>query len=248
MATILRHTVVAQQNHRKALLILFMKAWTRKWWWVTVITMMSFLLGWIFFPDTKNFPYEIIYPQSITATTSSTTSTSKYNNHRLHFACPTKTVRDQPQNYHEFFEDHYENAAKALPTNMTEFLIKLGTIQFDGWKGTYEHIKATMYPWKVQQFVPHLQDGDSIYESAAGIGLNLYLTLEILYQVKGVTNIRVYGNDYYATSVDKANQIFDEIPPAKAKRGVLCPADSVNLFFVPSNAFDLTFTGFIWYV
>ena len=54
-----------------------------------------------------------------------------------------------------------------------------------------------------------VEGGYTIYESMAGIGLNLYLTLEILYEVKGVKNIRVYGNDYKALSAEKDNKMFD---------------------------------------
>jgi hypothetical protein len=42
-----------------------------------------------------------------------------------------------------------------------------------------------------------------------------------------------------------AGRVFDEIPPAKAKKGTICAGDSSQFDFVPSDAFDLVFTGYL---
>ena len=164
------------------------------------------------------------------------------------FSCPADTALKIPKNYDESFVEDYENATKAMTSNMTEFLANLHQTTFDAWGRTYDEVKASLYDWKAKQYAPYLQDGSTIFESAAGIGLNLYMTLEILYEAKGIKNLRVYGNEYEAVSAKKANQVFDEIPPAGATKGVICAADSTDISFVPANDFDVVFTGYLRYV
>jgi SAM-dependent methyltransferase len=103
-----------------------------------------------------------------------------------------------------------------------------------------------MYHWKSTRFAPHLESGDWIYESACGIGMNLYMTLEILNEVKGIESLKVFGNEYISLSVEVASAVFDsENPPFKAQKGTICRGDSANLDFVSSNTFDLVYTGYI---
>jgi hypothetical protein len=90
-----------------------------------------------------------------------------------------------------------------------------------------------------------LKDGDSIYESACGIGLNLYLTLEILHEVNGIKSLKVYGSEIVEASAAYANFLFDEAPPFHSKKGTICVGDSTNLSFVPSGFFDMAYTGYL---
>ena len=99
--------------------------------------------------------------------------------------------------------------------------------------------------WKRKHYVPFLNNGNSIFESACGIGLNMYLTLEILSEEAGIENLTVYGNEYMDASTQKANAIFDEIPPAKSRKGQICTSDSTDLSYIPPNSFDLVFTGYL---
>ena len=178
-----------------------------------------------------------------------TSSSSSSAHNPMLFTCPpTPSDAKKPLNYDESFVEDYENATMAMSENMTEFLDNLHQMEYDGWRRTYDNFKAALYEWKKGQFVPYLNDGDAIFESAMGIGLNMYMTLEILQEVKGVHNIRVFGNEYEVVSAKKANQIYDEIPPAQAKKGVICAADSTDLSYVPANSFDLVFTGYLRYV
>lgn len=96
-----------------------------------------------------------------------------------------------------------------------------------------------MSDWKRRAF-KGLRDGDRIFESACGIGLNLYLTLELL----GIRNIQVFGNEYYPASVRVARDIILHLPHS-GRPGRICAADSTHLDYVPSNTFDLVFTGYI---
>jgi len=103
-----------------------------------------------------------------------------------------------------------------------------------------------MYHWKSTRFPKNLKDGDTIYESACGIGLNLIMTLEILQEVKGVNNLIVYGNEYIESSANTSNKLLEALlPQLNATKGSICPADSTDLGFIPSNSFDLVFTGYI---
>ncbi len=130
---------------------------------------------------------------------------------------------------------------------MRQFAQEFRETNFDDWDRTYEQVKNGMYHWKSTRFTP-LESGDSIYESACGIGLNLYMTLEILQETRNITHLVVYGNEYLKISADKANAVMEQIAPAEATKGVICPGDSTDLPFVPSNAFDLVYTGYLRYV
>ena len=144
----------------------------------------------------------------------------------------------------------YEAVSQRL--NFSEYLQSFRDTEFDNWGHSFEEVKQSMYPWKSQRFVQGLKSGDAVYESACGIGMNLYMTLEILQQVADIHNITVYGNEYVPESVDIARAIAAgtrEHPtsylPAGGRLGTICAADSTQLDFVPSNTFDLVYTGYI---
>jgi hypothetical protein len=118
--------------------------------------------------------------------------------------------------------------------------------EYDHWGHTYEELKASLYQWKSQHFVKGIKSGDRIYESACGIGLNAYMTLEIMDEVAGIQNIEFYGNDYARDSVTVAHCIAGSGRlPANGRLGAICRADSTDLSFGPSNFFHLVFTGYI---
>jgi len=112
---------------------------------------------------------------------------------------------------------------------------------YDAWLHDYKSQKDLSRDWKIKHFAS-LKSGDTIYESACGMGLNLAMTLEILNEEHGIKNLVVYGNDYVEKSIEVANALFDNYAPAEAKKGMLCRADSTNLYFVPSNSFDMVYT------
>jgi len=100
----------------------------------------------------------------------------------------------------------------------------------------------------------------AIYESASGQGLNLLLTLEILQEQWGITNVTLYGNDYLPESVHVARTILQQEQENSTRTvdpqlqsdhepwyqiGALCQGDSTNLSHVPSNSMDIAYTGFI---
>eukprot|EP00592_Proboscia_alata_P004759 CAMPEP_0194379492 /NCGR_PEP_ID=MMETSP0174-20130528/40073_1 /TAXON_ID=216777 /ORGANISM="Proboscia alata, Strain PI-D3" /LENGTH=304 /DNA_ID=CAMNT_0039162265 /DNA_START=120 /DNA_END=1034 /DNA_ORIENTATION=+ len=145
--------------------------------------------------------------------------------------------------------DNNKNETSSI-INLTQVLYQ----SFDGWNRNYFVSKEQMLTWKLSTFGRHLKSGDIIYESACGIGLNLLMTLDLLDENLGITNLTVYGNDYLEESVNTANKILEAaisspdqriIERLGSKKGSICWGDSTNLEFVPSDAFDLVFTGYI---
>ena len=160
---------------------------------------------------------------------------------------PVEYACHSSENVDPAVADVYENVSKAITDNMTEFLAEFRESNFDNWGKTYTQVKEGMRHFKSTYFPPYLQDGGTIYESACGIGLNLYMTLEILQETKGVENLFMYGNELLEASASKANAVFDHIAPANSHKGVICAGDSGHLEFVPSNSFDLVYSGYIRY-
>jgi len=142
------------------------------------------------------------------------------------------------------FEKEYGEDTKQIKTNLSAFSISFRNETFDNWGRSYEQVKNGTYHWKSTHYPPNIKSGQSMYESACGVGLNLYMTLEILKE-HNIDNIVVYGNEYLAESTERANVVFDKLPPFNARKGKICTGDSTELAFVPSNAFDLVFTGYI---
>ena len=168
----------------------------------------------------------------------------------IDYDCPVRVAADK--NDFDGGKEYLEEGAQPFFNNKTYFLNHFRNHSFDGWGRTYDEFKASMREFKTKYFVPNLQNGDSIYESACGIGLNLYLTLEILQEEGGISDVTVYGNEYLQESVDKANMFLETLLDAqetnghpKNKKGRLCHGDSTNLSHVPANSFDLVFTGYI---
>jgi hypothetical protein len=194
------------------------KAW--RWWIVTIflVTVWSMFL----FKDSKD------------------------DNDPAHFQCPAEQL-GLPENMQEFEETFiasYENVSTKI--NMTEeFSSTFRNITFDNWGFTYSEVKANIQDWKVKHYLPYMKNGNSMYESACGIGLNLYMTLEILQELGGIEDIVVYGNEYVDVSTQKANELFDLIPPAGAKKGQICTGDSTDLSYIPEASFDLVSTGYL---
>ena len=145
-------------------------------------------------------------------------------------------------------EQMYETVSSRLVQdfNVSSYMEEFRQVsEYDNWGHTYEEVKAGLYEWKSKMYLD-LKDGDSIYESACGIGLNLFMTLEILQEVKGLQNIQVYGSEYVHNSVQIANTIFGNgYLPGNGRLGRICAADSAQLDFVPRRKFDLVFSGYI---
>jgi len=121
-------------------------------------------------------------------------------------------------------------------------------LEFDQYHRTYDQVKDILGPWKASQFSKYIKSNMTLYESACGEGFNLLMTLSILFQQEGVTNVTVYGNEYRATGVIIANELLQDMAPKVmpgSHLGQICQGDSTNLSFVPSETFDVAYTGYI---
>jgi hypothetical protein len=165
------------------------------------------------------------------------------------FSCPKEVQQAQDVDT-ESFEEVYTNVSEhIIEDNITAFLEGFRDREFDGWGLSYKEVKEGLHDWKVKHYAANLKDGDSIFESACGIGLNLALTLESVQEAESKHNLKVYGNEYVAESAKLANKILDTLlPQINATKGTICQGDSTNLKFIPSDSFDLVFTGYIRYV
>jgi hypothetical protein len=131
---------------------------------------------------------------------------------------------------------------------------------------TYNQVREHMTNWKTTKYVPTLKKtGASILELNCQIGLNLYMTYDIMSSQDG-TNLRdvhLYGIESNYRMAMLANTLLDTLLQMEAnfvgggKRGVICPIpvvtatnDNVNhrsvqqdLSFIPDNSFDLVYTS-----
>jgi hypothetical protein len=157
-------------------------------------------------------------------------------NQKNSLACPA--LLPQTSHSHLLHQEWYTHRSQQIRSNLSAYMQVFKQVpQYDNWGHSYHEVKTGMLAWKQSKF-KDLQSNGSIYESACGIGLNLYMTLEILNEEYGVTDLHVHGNDYVRESVEIASMI---LPPD----ATICVADSTNLSHVPSNAFDLVYTGYI---
>jgi len=166
------------------------------------------------------------------------------------FSCPPVNYLDTGDHESgEDFEKWYGSKSRNITTDRKEFLQTFRTQHFDGWGRSYEEIKKQLGPLIAKYMAPHLKPGAKLYESASGIGLNLLLTLEVLQEMPDVnigTGITVYGNEYVPESAQVSEMVLgDGILPPGNHRGVVCAADSTNLAHVPSNYFDVVYSGYI---
>ncbi len=74
------------------------------------------------------------------------------------------------------------------------------------------------------------------------------MTVDILKESANVCDLKVYGIEYVSKSVADANRILGQVLPqtANAQLGSpICRGDATDLFYIPSDSFDLSYTGYI---
>ena len=163
---------------------------------------------------------------------------------KTEFSCPTPN-QDVTNDSKEDFDEIYAEKSRTITSDRDEFKNTFRESKFDGWGRTYNTMKEQVAPFVTKYFAPYLFPGAKVYESACGIGLNLLMTLEVL-QEEGLSGITVYGNEYVPESVLKSEMVLGEgLLPDGNTRGIICTGDSTDLPHVPSNHFDLVYTGYI---
>jgi hypothetical protein len=172
------------------------------------------------------------------------------------YSCPGKSPNSnmQEEEKPEFNADEpqlYVGQDAMILDNITAYVEQYRESDFDQWGNTYNDFKQNRSDFITRRFGPYLQSGSSLYESACGIGLNLALTVEVLCEALGISDLVVYGNDFVPDSIVVANALLAPerggiLSPANGRVGKLCHGDSMDLSsHVPSNAFDLVFTGYV---
>lgn len=157
----------------------------------------------------------------------------------LHLTCPTYNHEIDPEAAIYVKED------QEIEANIDAYYHNFRDKEYDEWGLPYSRIKEKFRSFKTDAF-SSLKNGDRIFESACGTGLNLVMTLEILEEDHGVTDLTVFGNDYLKESVVVANQLMDKgILPAKNEKGSICQANSESLHYIPNDSFDLVFSSYI---
>mmetsp|Transcript_19631 Transcript_19631/g.25428 ORF Transcript_19631/g.25428 Transcript_19631/m.25428 type:complete len:396 (+) Transcript_19631:113-1300(+) len=155
------------------------------------------------------------------------------------YSCPkyvTKSRNDKNSSFdlyttddEKYFVEHYRS------------------VPYGGWQINMIKMKSFMRKWKRELIeFSNLHTGSSIYESGMGEGINLLITAEILKEMK-IDGIFAYGNDYVEQSISLAKSVWS-LPNSKnlgTYLGQFCTSDSTNLSYVPSNSFDLVYTGYI---
>jgi hypothetical protein len=171
------------------------------------------------------------------------------------YACPeqiAKAANDKDDIFDLYNADteRHANITHITHTKVNELL----DMEYGDWGMTPHQRKSLNAHW-IQWYADSLQampQGSlplTIYESACGVGLTLYVILELLAERHNITGLEVYGNEYIADDVVSANRFYQEQQHDEMAfplhLGHICHGDSTNLTFVPSDAFDLVMTGYI---
>lgn len=155
-------------------------------------------------------------------------------------------------------------APGAVQRFVTDVHHNRSSVTYDGWGVPFQSVQDGMAAWKRRRIKELLQQQEqqqqhdslspehlTIYESAAGVGMNLFQTVQLLRHEFGYTgDITVYGNDFSADAVALAKQLYhaglyQHDGDSHTHWGVMCASDSRDLSHVPSRAFDLVLTGYI---
>jgi len=183
-----------------------------------------------------------IAAESETATTMAT--------HTMDYTCPANVgiaINDKDGVFDYYKDDTAQHARQANNSEFEGFLDE----QYGAWGITPNMHKALNANW-IHWYGDHLLHSESktIYESACGTGLTLFVIIQLLYEQYNITGIEAFGNEYIAENVVTANQFYDwaigQYPELDVRKGRICRGDSTNLTsFVPTNSFDIVMTGYI---
>jgi hypothetical protein len=157
------------------------------------------------------------------------------------YDCPSDDGEDNSSDNNS--NNIYKETVESMSDDLDKFMDNYQNSQQTEWKKSYKQVKAGIYEFKSQYFAPYLRDGDTIFEFASGNGLNLYMTLEILKEVKGIEHLIVYGNSKDNDDKEVAKAVFDHNAPAHGRTGIFCSEKNMTrMEFIPSDSFNLVFT------
>ena len=191
-----------------------------------------------------------------------TTSTSV----SVPYQCPSSIAK--ASNDKDGIFDYYDTDTERHVHSLNQTVDELLNIEYGAWGITPNQRKALNARWVhwyadafLESSSPSSPSSSSssssmtntkktIYESACGVGLTLYVILELLQERYNITGLEIYGNEYIVDNVVTANRFYSlqqvsDNSPLHLTKGHICHGDSTNLTFVPSNAFDVVLTGYI---
>ena len=153
----------------------------------------------------------------------------------LKFTCP-------PQDDHTVMNDEtsfYTDANALIRDEWPWFVASLfnadaSDYAYDGWEVPYATVRAAMHDWKVNQWKAWLDEHSkqlppiiTIYESAAGMGLNLLQTVQALHETskEAPRTVVLAANEWVPDSVALAHDLR-AVFPAHTQWGPYCTANS----------------------
>jgi SAM-dependent methyltransferase len=165
----------------------------------------------------------------------------------VNYTCPARIAK-AANDKDDIFTYYDVDTKRHISGNVSNFM----DMKYGAWGITPRQRKALNAKW-IHWYgtAPLLKSGGTIYESACGVGLTLYVILELLQEHYNITNLEVYGNEYIPADVVTANQFYAQLQAnnttsaLKVRRGNICHGDSTNLSFVPADSFDVVMTGYI---
>jgi hypothetical protein len=203
-------------------------------WCLRVIGMLSILCGMTTYISMRILlrPEDYFIAKNSGSAHNRTSTPDK--NLLLEIQCPFFDDADEPPLL--LVEEGEEKTYNNIQT------LQSSTVLHDWDNYTYEQVQTEKRPWKLSRLAPKLHNGSRIYVSGTGNGVDVYITLDILYQEASISDLMVLGNDLSREAVTSATQILQHAPGSPSSIQI-CQADSTNLSHVPSNAFDLVYTG-----
>ncbi|KAL7569841.1 hypothetical protein ACA910_008510 [Epithemia clementina (nom. ined.)] len=158
----------------------------------------------------------------------------------LHYQCPAKDslVNNNLPGDDEILKGIHEN-------NLDVWLKTFRHRDFDDWGHTYNQVKDYMSNWKSTRFAPFLRKNSTLYDVTSGVGLDSFMTLEILKEKNGISGLTIFGNDMNENNIALTDFVLQKLlPSVQGEQGKFCHADSTRLHdFIEADTFDLVFAS-----
>ena len=209
---------------------------------VLLFLSIAFIAKVVFLSDRDLVPFTTPNEKDEIELQASRVHTPNGNQSLPELSCPSSIDKSKNDEDVKF----YDETPGENKTWTAEELDALKKITVDGWGTPFYELKRRKKDWTVRRY-SSLESGDTIFESGCGIGSNLLLKVEILKENLGIENLNIYGIDYRQGPVGFANNLLGQtLPDLGSKLGSpICRGDATNLFFIPSESFDLSYTGYI---
>ena len=152
----------------------------------------------------------------------------------VYYECPVLEEGSSQNDIAGYFS-YYDNDVERHAENEKDknyYIDGFRNVSFGGRGFKFFQMKEKAAEYKAKYYGDALEDGDWIYEGASGEAFNLLLTLEILAEQRGIKNLRAFGSDYLAESVEVADKLFEAQSKVNPwiKKGKFCQGDSTGKY------------------